>query len=133
MNKLDDMIELMRDGYGLDIDSFNEFKNVVLSVDREGGADTIRDCAKAFATVITKTGNIIATIRELAEQEGLLDSFKDYMVSDYLRTEFKFMDSEDLAGFHFHVEHKETGNVIVDAVVSSVTKAYLGEFKIDKL
>jgi hypothetical protein len=133
MNKLDDMIELMRDGYGLDIDSFRAFTDAVLSVNREGGAETIRDCAKAFATVITKTGNIIATMRELAEQEGLLDSFNGYKASDYLKIEFKFMDSEDLAGFHFHVEPIATENLIVDAVVSSVTKAYLGEFKVNKI
>jgi hypothetical protein len=133
MSKREDMIGLMRDGYGLDIDSYKEFTDVVLAVNRVGGAESIRDCAKGFATVITKIGNIIATIRELAEQEGLLDSFSEYKTSDYLQMEFKFMESEDLAGFHFHLEHKETGNVIVDAVVSSVTKAYLGEFKINKL
>lgn len=133
MSKREDMIELMREGYGLDIDSYREFIDVVLTVNRVGGADSIRDCAKGFATVITKTGNIIATIRELAEQEGLLEYFNDYKTSDYLQIEFKFMESEDLAGFHFSLEHKETGNAIVDAVVSSVTNAYTGEFKINKL
>ena len=133
MDKLDDMIGLMRDGYGLDVDSFREFADIVLHVNRDGGAESIRDCAKGFAAVITKTGNIVATIRELAEQEGLLDYFNDYKVSDYLQIDFKFMETEDLAGFHFCLEHKETGNAIVDAVVSSVTKAYTGEFKINKL
>ena len=131
--KLDDMVGLMRDGYGLDIDSFREFFDKVVRIDHKGGADAILDCAKGFTEVTMKVAKVLYTIRQLADEENLLHVFDGYKASDLLRMDFKYMEADDLAGFHFTLHQVHTDDLIVDTMVSCVLNAYLGEFSIKKL
>ena len=131
--KLDDMVDLMRDGYGLDIDSFREFFDKVVRIDHKGGADAILDCAKGFTEVTMKVAKVLYTIRQLADEENLLHVFDGYKASDLLRMDFKYMEADDLAGFHFTLHQVHTDDLIVDTMVGCVLNAYLGEFSIKKL
>jgi hypothetical protein len=131
--KLDDMVGLMRDGYGLDIDSFREFFDKVVRIDHKGGADAILDCAKGFTEVTMKVAKVLYTIRQLADEENLLHVFDGYKASDLLRMDFKYMEADDLAGFHFTLHQVHTDDLIVDTMVGCVLNAYLGEFSIKKL
>lgn len=131
--KLNDMVDLMRDGYGLDIDSFREFFDKVVRIDHKGGADAILDCAKGFTEVTMKVAKVLYTIRQLADEEDLLHVFDGYKASDLLRMDFKYMEADDLAGFHFTLHQVHTDDLIVDTMVGCVLNAYLGEFSIKKL
>ncbi len=131
--KLDDMVDLMRDGYGLDIDSFREFFDKVVRIDHKGGAEAMLDCAKGFTEVTMKVAKVLYTIRQLADEEGLLHMFDGYKASDLLRMDFKYMEADDLAGFHFTLHQVHTDDLIVDTMVGCVLNAYLGEFSIKKL
>jgi hypothetical protein len=131
--KLNDMVDLMRDGYGLDIDSFREFFDKVVRIDHKGGADAILDCAKGFTEVTMKVAKVLYTIRQLADEENLLHVFDGYKASDLLRMDFKYMEADDLAGFHFTLHQVHTDDLIVDTMVGCVLNAYLGEFSIKKL
>ena len=131
--KLDDMVGLMRDGYGLDIDSFREFFEKVVRIDHKGGADAILDCAKGFTEVTMKVAKVLYTIRQLAEEEDLLHVFENVKTSDILRMDFKYMEANDLAGFHFSLNQVHTNDAIVDTIVNCVLSAFLGEFSIKKL
>ena len=131
--KLDDMVDLMRDGYGLDIDSFREFFDKVVRIDHKGGAEAMLDCAKGFTEVTMKVAKVLYTIRQLADEEDLLHMFDGYKASDLLRMDFKYMEADDLAGFHFTLHQVHTDDLIVDTMVGCVLNAYLGEFSIKKL
>ena len=131
--KLDDMVGLMRDGYGLDIDSFREFFDKVVRIDHKGGADAMLDCAKGFTEVTMKVAKVMYTIRQLAEEEDLLHVFENVKASDILRMEFKYMEANDLAGFHFTLHQVHTEDLIVDTMVGCVLNAFLGEFNVKKL
>lgn len=131
--KLNDMVGLMRDGYGLDIDSFREFFDKVVRIDHKGGADAMLDCAKGFTEVTMKVAKVLYTIRQLADEENLLHVFDGYKASDLLRMDFKYMEADDLAGFHFTLHQVHTDDLIVDTMVGCVLNAYLGEFSIKKL
>lgn len=131
--KLDDMVDLMRDGYGLDIDSFREFFDKVVRIDHKGGADAILDCAKGFTEVTMKVAKVLYTIRQLAQEEDLLHVFENVKASDILRMDFKYMEANDLAGFHFSLNQVHTDDLIVDTIVGCVLNAYLGEFNVKKL
>jgi hypothetical protein len=131
--KVADMVCLMRDGYGLDIDSFREFFDRVVNIQHKGGASTILDCAKTFSEVTMKLANVIYTIRKLADEEDLLHMFDGIKTSDILRIEFKYMEADDLASFHFTLHQVHTEDIIVDTIVSCVLNAFLGEFKIKKI
>ena len=131
--KLDDMVDLMRDGYGLDIDSFREFFDKVVRIDHKGGAEAMLDCARGFTEVTMKVAKVLYTIRQLADEEDLLHMFDGYKASDLLRMDFKYMEADDLAGFHFTLHQVHTDDLIVDTMVGCVLNAYLGEFSIKKL
>lgn len=131
--KLDDMVDLMRDGYGLDIDSFREFFDKVVRIDHKGGAEAMLDCARGFTEVTMKVAKVLYTIRQLADEENLLHVFDGYKASDLLRMDFKYMEADDLAGFHFTLHQVHTDDLIVDTMVGCVLNAYLGEFSIKKL
>ena len=131
--KLNDMVDLMRDGYGLDIDSFREFFDKVVRIDHKGGADAILDCAKGFTEVTMKVAKVLYTIRQLANEEDLLHVFENVKTSDILRMDFKYMEANDLAGFHFTLHQVDTEDLIVDTIVNCVLKAFLGDFTIKKL
>jgi len=131
--KLDDMVDLMRDGYGLDIDSFREFFDKVVRIDHKGGAEAMLDCARGFTEVTMKVAKVLYTIRQLADEEDLLHVFDGYKASDLLRMDFKYMEADDLAGFHFTLHQVHTDDLIVDTMVGCVLNAYLGEFSIKKL
>ena len=131
--KLDDMVDLMRDGYGLDIDSFREFFDKVVRIDHKGGAEAMLDCARGFTEVTMKVAKVLYTIRQLADEEDLLHVFDGYKASDLLRMDFKYMEADDLAGFHFTLHQVHTDDLIVDTMVVCVLNAYLGEFSIKKL
>ena len=131
--KLDDMVDLMRDGYGLDIDSFREFFDKVVRIDHKGGAEAMLDCARGFTEVTMKVAKVLYTIRQLADEEDLLHVFDGYKALDLLRMDFKYMEADDLAGFHFTLHQVHTDDLIVDTMVGCVLNAYLGEFSIKKL
>ena len=69
----------------------------------------------------------------LADDEGLIEYFDGIKTTDILNVEFRYMESEETAGFHFIATQKETGNAIVDKVVETVIDAVTGKMTTKKL
>jgi hypothetical protein len=133
-NKVNDMMDMMSDGWGLDVDSFkNHYLDIIINVNREGGSDAILSGSKGFCAVAQKMAHIVSTIRMLADDEGLIEYFDGIKTTDILNVEFRYMESEETAGFHFIATQKETGNAIVDKVVETVIDAVTGKMTTKKL
>lgn len=130
-SKRDDMINLMREGYGLEIDSFKDhILDILLRVDHPGGTIAIGKSCEAIVTIIKWVSRLTSVIRTVSEASGTLDQIKQYKTSDFVEITFKYMESESSgAGFHFMAVAKKTGNSDVDHTIEVVLSMITGNLE----
>lgn len=130
-SKRDDMINLMREGYGLTIDSFKDHVlEILFRVDHPGGTQGIGKACEAVITITKWCASLTSIIRTVAEARGTYSEVIKYKVSDIVEINFKYMESESSgAGFHFSAEAKATGNKDVDDTIETVLSMTTGDLK----
>jgi hypothetical protein len=134
-SKTEDMIGLMRDGYGLPIESFRDhILDVLFRVDHIGGAHAIGKACEAVCIIIKSCAGVSSAIRVISEASGTYGEVSKYKLSELVEVNFKYMESEESgAGFHFSVYQKKTGNEKVDIVINEVLLNMTGSQKAVKI
>lgn len=134
-SKRDDMIALMREGYGLPIDSFRDHMlEILFRVDHPGGTQGIGKACEAIVIIIKWCASLTSIIRTVAEASGTYGEVIKYKVSDIVEINFKYMESDSIgAGFHFTALAKKTGNKEVDDTITTVLEMTSGNLETREL
>jgi hypothetical protein len=130
-SKADDMIELMRSGYGLPIDSFRDhILDVLFRVDHAGGKHAIKKASEAIVIIVEWCASLTSMIRVVSEASGTYEEVIKYKTSELVEVSFRYMESESSgAGFHFSALAKTTGNKAVDDTIRSVLSMVTGNLE----
>jgi hypothetical protein len=134
-SKADDMIELMRSGYGLPIDSFKDhILDVLFRVDHLGEEYGIEKACEAVCIIVKWCSELSSVIRGISETKGTYEEVIKYKLSELVEVNFRYMESETSgAGFHFSAMAKSTGNKAVDETIKTVISMTTGNLETVKL
>lgn len=132
--KLEDMSSLLKDGYGMPIENIKEdFINKMLPINHVGGATGILDVTEALCEILMQTATIISSVHEIATEEGFMSKFENLNITDFLDIDIRYMQSDEMAGFHFAVHQKNTGVKEVDIIVGLIIKIFSDDkYRINK-